>query len=406
MVLNGIFGALAALSLVLVLWQWLAAHRFPLHQRRGQSTPASRTQAAAPAAAPRPGVTLLKPLKGADAHTEKCLRSWLQQDYEGPVQALFGVADASDPACAIVQRLVAEHPHASAQLVVCGALAGANAKVSKLIHLEQRAQHELICVSDADVCVPPDFLTDAVAAFDSASAPDKPMALLNCFYRLANPATLAMHCEAVAINADFWSQVLQSVSLKPMDFALGAVMLTRRSEVADMGGFAAIKDCLADDYQLGHRIAQRGGRIALSPVVVECWDAPAGWAAVWKHQLRWARTIRVCQPVPYFFSLLSNPTLWPALWAAVSGTRTALGFLGAALLVRLVVAADLQQRLAGDRPDSDIAAERPPIVRYCWLAPVKDVLQVGVWLLAFLGNTIEWRGRRMKLRRDGTLIPA
>lgn len=406
MVLNGIFGALAALSLLLLLWQWLAARRFPLHQRRVQPALAFGTQDAA-AAAPRPGVTLLKPLKGADAHTEKCLRSWLQQAYSGPVQALFGVADASDPACALVQRLMAEHPRTTAQLVVCDARAGANAKVSKLIQLEQLAEHELICVSDADVCVPPDFLADAVAAFGPSPTPAAaPVALLNCFYRLANPATLAMHCEAVAINADFWSQVLQSVSLKPMDFALGAVMLTRRGELAGLGGFAAIKDCLADDYQLGHRIAQRGGRIALSPVVVECWDAPAGWAAVLKHQLRWARTIRVCQPVPYFFSLLSNPTLWPALWAAVSGTRTALGFLGTAFLVRLMVTADLQRRLAGDRPESDAAADRPPIVRYCWLAPFKDVLQVGVWLLAFLGNTIEWRGRRMKLRRDGTLIPA
>lgn len=397
MVLNGIFGALAALSLVLLLWQWLAARRFPLHQRRVPTALASTPQAAAPTALPRPGVTLLKPLKGADAHTEKCLRSWLQQDYAGPVQALFGVADVDDPACAIVQRLMAEHPHAPAQLVVCDSRAGANAKVSKLIQLEGLAQHELICVSDADVCVPPDFLANAVAEFGSSSArASAPLALLNCFYRLANPATLAMHCEAVAINADFWSQVLQSVSLKPMDFALGAVMLTRRSELAGMGGFAAIKDCLADDYQLGHRIAQRGGRIALSPLVVECWDAPAGWAAVWKHQLRWARTIRVCQPVPYFFSLLSNPTLWPALWAAVSGAPMAMGFLGAALLVRVVVAADLQRRLAGGWP----------MLRYGWLAPVKDVLQVGVWLLAFLGNTIEWRGRRMKLRRDGTLIPA
>jgi len=41
------------------------------------------------------------------------------------------------------------------------------------------------------------------------------------FYRLANPSTLAMQWEAIAINADFWSQVLQSQTLKPLDFALG-----------------------------------------------------------------------------------------------------------------------------------------------------------------------------------------
>ena len=123
-----------------------------------------------------------------------------------------------------------------------------------------------------------------------------------------------MRCEAIAINADFWSQVLQAASLKPLDFALGAVMLTRRKLLAEIGGFTVLANCLADDYQLGHRIAQNGHRIALCPVVVECWHPPMNWYGVWKHQLRWARTIRVCQPVPYFFSILSNATLWPLLW--------------------------------------------------------------------------------------------
>ena len=95
--------------------------------------------------------------------------------------------------------------------------------------------------------------------------------LVNCFYRLANPSTTAMRWEAVAINADFWSQVLQSQTLKPLDFALGAAMLVRRQALAEIGGFQSLADCLADDYQLGHRIAKNGHRIALCPVVVECW---------------------------------------------------------------------------------------------------------------------------------------
>src|ERR1035441_8628013 len=122
--------------------------------------------------------------------------------------------------------------------------------------------------------------------------------LVCCFYRLANPTTLAMQWEAIGMNADFWSQVLQSRSLKPLDFALGAVMAIRRQHLEEIGGFAPLVDCLADDYQLGNRIARRGHPIILSSLVVECWSAPMGWAAVWKHQLRWARTIRVCQPVP------------------------------------------------------------------------------------------------------------
>jgi ceramide glucosyltransferase len=241
--------------------------------------------------------------------------------------------------------------------------------------------------------VPPDFLVNLAAPLR-----DPKTGLVNCFYRLANPATIAMRCEAVAINADFWSQVLQSANLKPLDFALGAAMLTRRELLEEIGGFAALVNCLADDYQLGHRIAQRGHRIMLCPVVVECWDAPTNWRAVWKHQLRWGRTIRACQPVPYFFSILSNATLWPLVWLIVSlvWSKTFCFPLIAlaCLLIRIGLAKNLQRRFTPG--DNNLA---PP-----WLVPVKDLLQAAVWLGAFIGNTVEWRGQRMKLRRDGTLV--
>ncbi len=376
MLLNTILGCLALLSLVLTLWQWYVARRFPLHRRVTGSVPA-------------PAVTLLKPLKGCDAATESCLRSWLAQTYAGPVQVLFGVASADDPVCPIVRRLLEEFPGADGQLVVCGPLRGSNLKVSKLAELERLAKHEVLAVSDADVLVPPDFLTNVVEPLQSPE-----VGLVNCFYRLANPLTPAMDWEAVAINADFWSQVLQSQSLKPLDFALGAVMVTRRRQLAEIGGFTALQDCLADDYQLGHRIARRGHRIALCPVVVECWSGPMGWGEVWRHQLRWARTIRVCQPVPYFFSILSNATFWPLLWAALYPAGREITFAMCFCLTRIGTALNLQQLLAG----------APAPLTKAWLVPVKDLLQAALWLMSFLGNRVEWRGEKLRLRRDGTLV--
>ena len=372
--------ALALLSLALALWQWLAAVRFPLHRRVTDFSFA-------------PAITLLKPLKSCDATTAESFRSWFDQKYPGQIQILFGVADAGDPVCPIVRELIEKNPGRDAQLVVCAESLGASGKVSTLIQLERLAKHPLILVSDADVRVPPDFLANLAAPLR-----DPKTGLVNCFYRLANPATAAMRCEAIAINADFWSQVLQSASLKPLDFALGAVMLTRRKLLEDIGGFRALAGCLADDYQLGHRIAKNGHHIALCPVVVECWDAPMDWGDVWKHQLRWARTIRVCQPVPYFFSILSNATLWPLLWLIASPvlSKTLCAPLAALalLLIRIVIAQNLQRRFL---PARDKLA--PP-----WLVPVKDLLQAAVWMGAFLGNTVEWRGQKMRLRRDGTLI--
>jgi ceramide glucosyltransferase len=118
-----------------------------------------------------------------------------------------------------------------------------------------------------------------------------------------------------------------------------------------------------------------------------------GWSEVWKHQLRWARTIRICQPVPYFFSILSNPTLWPLLWLAARPGAWVCAFAAVCWGLRVSTARNLAQRLT----------QRRPRLAYCWLVPAKDLLQAVVWALAFLGNRIEWRGVRMRLRRDGTL---
>ena len=417
MLLHLILAALALLSLAITLWQWLAARRFPLHQRAVDTSFA-------------PGVTLLKPLKGLDPETRGCLESWFRQDYRGPVQILFGVADGKDSVCELVRQLIAEHPQANAQLIICAEQLGPNAKVSTLTHLERLAQHDHFIVSDADTRVPRDFLAQIIQPLRDPQA-----GLVNCFYALANPSTLAMQWEAVAVNADFWSQVLQSRTLKPQDFALGAVMATRRKQLEEIGGFRALVDYLADDYQLGNQIARRGYRIELCPMVVECWERPQGWRDVWAHQLRWARTIRVCQPVPYFFSILSNATWWPFLLLAVSWHQfsgnwvwhafgsedetamvamvrlLALGLPVSILsfALRVGIATDCMTWLRAGLPRkpgiiSAITADTGSSLR-AFLAPLKDLLQVPIWAMAFLGNTVLWRGQRLRVLPGGKLVP-
>ena len=405
MVLKIVLATLAVLSLAFTFWQFVVAIRFPLHRRVTDNTFA-------------PPVTLLKPLKGADAATRHCLESWLKQDYAGPVQLLFGVAEADDPVCEIVRQLISAYPDRDAGLLICGESLGPNSKASTLVQLHRQTRHDIVLVSDADVSVPPDFLVNVLAPLR-----DPAVGLVNCFYRLANPSTLAMQWEAIAINADFWSQVLQSKSLKPLDFALGAVMATTRRRLDDVGGFDALVGYLADDYQLGRRIARQGGRIVLSPGVVECLESPKTWSDVWRHQVRWARTIRVCQPVPYFFSILNNATLWPLLCVQFSAVgpfndwnRNADSFFGIgdmlvtrlwttgaipctvllllSLGFRIFTAVHLQSRM------NQSVRHRP----YFWLVPIKDLLNAVVWALAFLGNTVEWRDQRYRVRRGGKLV--
>ena len=167
---NVIFAALALLSFALALWQFLAARKFPLHQRIADANFA-------------PAISILKPLKGCDDTTADSLQSWLKQNYAGQTQILFGVADPSDPVCKIVRELLQKNPGVMRNSSFAKNL-GANAKVAKLAQLEKLAQHDLILISDADVRVPPDFLANFVAPLR-----DEKIGLVNCFYRLANPAT-------------------------------------------------------------------------------------------------------------------------------------------------------------------------------------------------------------------------
>ncbi len=369
-------GALAALSLALTLWQWVETRRFPLHRRIAEPGFA-------------PPLTLLKPLSGCDAETEACLRSWLTQDYPRDVQILFGVRSDDDPAAGVVRKLEAEFPRADIRLVVCPRRLGANAKVSTLAQLEGHAAHAIWVVSDADVHAPPDLLRNLVAPLKDAG-----VGLVNSLYALGPPP--AMRWEAVSVNADFWGGVLQSRRLGPVRFALGAALVVRRLHVQKAGGFAALANMLADDFELGRRVAEQNARIALCPVVVTCREAPRGWTAVWRHQLRWVRTIRVCRPWPYAASVLGNATVWPLLWTLADPRPIVWTGAAACLAVRMATAWDSQRRLTL----SDAHGW------WLWLVPLKDLLQSVLWALAFLGETVEWRGERFRVLRTGELRPA
>ena len=370
--------AVTVLSTSLHLWQWMSARNFPLDARQ-------------PNLPVYPAVTALKPLKGCDAETGRCLESWLTQIYPAAFQVLFGVASPDDPVCDLVRRLLFRYPKIDAQLVFCPDALGANAKVSTLAQLLPHAKHDVLIISDADIRVPLDFAGQVVGPLQNSEN-----GLVHCLYRAANPTTVAMRWEAIAINADFWGQVLQSQSMRPHDFALGAVMATTRPVLESIGGFEALVDYLADDYQLGNRIARGGKRVVLSTMVVEGWEAPMTWGRVWRHQVRWARTFRSCKPGLYFLSILNNVTFWSLLTLACRPSRAA--WILAALCWMVRIGTALRHQIV-------FTKSREPLV-YAWLIPVKDLLGFFIWALAFLGNHVEWRGQRYRVLRNGKLIAA
>lgn len=119
------------------------------------------------------------------------------------------------------------------------------------------------------------------------------------------------------------------------------------------------------------------------------------WGEVWSHQSRWARTIRICQPGPYFMSILSNATLWPLLWLAAQPTQTVALIVGIFLLIRIYTASANQQMLT--RSNSHLP--------WLWLVPVKDLFQFVIWALSFLATRIVWRGIHYHVAPGGKLVP-
>jgi ceramide glucosyltransferase len=123
--------ALAAASLGGSAYTLLAASAV----RRFVRLPAGR-------AAASPPVTVLKPLHGAEAELYGNLRSFCAQLYPR-FQIIFGVRDETDPAIAVVRRLVAELPDVDIALVVDSRVEGNNFKVSNLENMVALAKHDI-----------------------------------------------------------------------------------------------------------------------------------------------------------------------------------------------------------------------------------------------------------------------
>jgi len=369
---------LAMLSIALYAWQYWAGARFRFRN------PATTT-------APLPGISLLKPIGSVDDFTLKCLASWIDAGYPGDRELLLGVDATKGDDAARLERLLATNDNANARVIRCVGGRAANPKVSKLLELLPAARHEVLLISDADVLVESDFLIRFTGEFLQSEA-----ALSCCLYRLQGGSGLAQKLESSANNIEFWSQVAQAGSMSAVDFALGAAMILKRDALESIGGFAAFGDHIADDFQLGNRLRRHGGTILVSSAPVDCLHSSPGARDILQRQVRWARTMRICKPLTYFFSILSNPTLWPMVWwlaEPIAPERA--GILAGWLLLRILLARDLARRFLESNATGGIE----------WLTPIRDLLHAPLWIAAFTGSTVSWAGRRYRLSRAGSMIP-
>lgn len=338
-------------------------------------------------AGPRPansGVSILKPVRGSDPGFYQAIRSQAVQEYP-EFEILFGIRDPADPAATDIRRLIEEFPSVPIRLVLCSQDAP-NGKVGVLMDLARQAQHPLFVVSDSDISVPAGYLRDVTAPLA-----DPAIGLVTCLYR-AEANDWPSRFEALAIATDFAPSTLVAPFVGVSEFGLGSTLAFRRVDLERIGGFAAIADYLADDYQLGRKIHSLGLRNLISKVVVSTRLSAESWSAAWRHQLRWARTIRLSRGGGY----AGLPVTFATLWVVVLAAAGLWGMALALLAIRFAMAITCGW----------FVLKSADVWKYWYLIPLRDIWGVAIWATGLFGDTVEWRGRRLKLDREGKIIAA
>jgi ceramide glucosyltransferase len=336
-----------------------------------------------------PPVSILKPLKGTDPEMYESLRSHCLQDYP-EYEILFGVKEANDPATQIVDRLKAEFPQRFIRLVVCPDNLGANTKVSNLAQMLPGARSEFLIVNDSDIRVEPDYLRRVITPLS-----DPKIGMVTCLYRGVPARTFGSRLESLGISTDFSAGVLVARQVEGgIRFGLGSTLAFRRNDLEAIGGFHAFVDYLADDYEIGRRIAMRGLEVKLSETVVETFVPPYSVPEFLLHQLRWARSVRDSRPWGYVGLGLTFGLAWGLLTlASAHAALWAWTLLGATLAVRIAVAIVVGLLVLRDRH----------ALLLLWLVPFRDLMASLLWIASFAGHTVAWRGVAFRLK-DGKLV--
>ena len=336
-----------------------------------------------------PPVSILKPVKGHDEGLYKAFRSHCLQNYAGSYELVFGASSEDDPAVADVRLLIAEFPSHAIKLILCPQRLGTNGKVSNLIQMLPHAQHPFLIVNDADIRVSPHYLTRILAPFA-----DEKTGMVTALYRGRAHGTLGSILEALGIATDFVPGVLAARLVeRGIHFGLGSTLAMRRSALEASGGFEAVVDQLADDYELGAGIARAGYTVHLSSEVVETSIPPYGISAFVQHQLRWARTVRDSRKWGYLGLLVTHTLPLAAINAIASGfSFLSLWLFGLAFFLRLGTAMQVGAGILSDRQ----------VLASLWLLPLRDAIGFLLWIWSFAGNTVHWRGEKFLLK-DGKL---
>lgn len=333
-------------------------------------------------------ISVLKPLAGDEPGLLANLRSFFDLDY-GNFELLFAARDSQDPALMEARSVGQSRPAARWTALSVGEPVCPNAKVHSLAALTEAAKGEILVISDSDIRVLPALLRELAAEFA-----DPQVGAVTCPYRAIPGRSLWSRLEALGMNTEFWGGVLVAQFLAPMDFAVGPTMAVRKTCLQAVGGWRAVENHLAEDFQLGQLIRRAGYDVRLSRHVVEHRIGSQGFGSNLAHRLRWRRSTRRSRPAGYWGEAFVNPLPWAVLLPAVTkGAPWSWWLLALCMALRLYSAFAVGWSLLGDRT----------LVRRFWLLPAQDLLSLLTWFGGFFGRTVQWREDSFHLTKDGRL---
>jgi ceramide glucosyltransferase len=328
------------------------------------------------------GVTLVKPLHGAEPRLADNLAGFLDQDHHGPIQLLCGVQRADDPAIAVVEALAARFPAVRVDLVIDPANHGANRKVANLINLQPHIAHDTVIMSDSDMVVGPGYLAMLLAALDQPGTGAVTLA-----YNGRGDAGWWSKLAAAGLSWQFLPGAVFGAATGLAHPCMGSTIALRRETLTAIGGMRAFADVLADDYAIGQSVAALGLNVVVAPLLVTHASTERDFAALWRHELRWGATVRDLVPTSYALGVIAMPLPLALLAMAIHPVA---GVACAALaLVARTGAATIADRLGN--------ARTAPL----WLLPLRDCLTFVVFIASWVVRSVDWRGATLRMETQG-----
>lgn len=333
-----------------------------------------------------PKVSILKPLRGMEPDLYENLRSFFTLGPKVPFELLISVKDPKDPAVKLVEQLIYTYPNVAARLFVGTPDLGRNPKVSNMHYAYNRAESDLILISDSNVRVPSDYLEMLVNQRQSENVNLVTQAVFGCDGR-----TLGGHLDVVSLNT-FYLKGTAFIRLFGHENVLGKCMFFSRREFESIGGMMAVKDYLAEDLISGEMMKDGGFSTKVAPVLLRQSTVISNFKGFWNRHVRWARLRKCHFPLAYIIEPLLFETLWPILTMTVSNSPYAFIVGGVCLTVQLTSNLILHQSLT----------ESNALLSFRYFL-LKDISMPAVWLAGLVSNRVNWRGQTLLLKWGGQL---